>query len=95
MKPVTEKGREEEGVDIERAGFFSVDQSLSSRNITKANMSIPSIHTPVPDTSIVNPGLQPLLITLLYLFPGLALLVLIIRFWKKSIDCLLGGGKTH
>jgi hypothetical protein len=47
---------------------------------------------PAPDMSHVDPGLQPLLITLLYLFPGLALLVLLVRFWRKSVDRLLGGG---
>ncbi|KAH5372447.1 hypothetical protein HBI49_062290 [Parastagonospora nodorum] len=46
---------------------------------------------PVPDMSHVDPGLQPTLIALLYLFPGLALLVLLVRFWRKSVDHLLGG----
>ncbi|KAI8942620.1 hypothetical protein NX059_000673 [Plenodomus lindquistii] len=39
----------------------------------------------------VDPGLQPTLITLLYLFPGLALAVLFVRFWRKWKDNLLGG----
>lgn len=48
---------------------------------------------PAPDMSGVDPGLQPTLITLLYLFPGLALAVLLVRFWRKWKDNLLGGGK--
>jgi hypothetical protein len=47
---------------------------------------------PMKDMSNVDPGLQPTLIALLYLFPGLALLVLLVRFWRKSVDHLLGGG---
>ncbi|KAH7398496.1 hypothetical protein BKA66DRAFT_556670 [Pyrenochaeta sp. MPI-SDFR-AT-0127] len=46
---------------------------------------------PAPDMSGVDPGLQPTLITLLYLFPGLALAVLLVRFWRKWKDNLLGG----
>jgi hypothetical protein len=46
-----------------------------------------------PDMSNVDPGLQPTLIALLYLFPSLALAVLIVRFWKKQSDRILGGGK--
>jgi hypothetical protein len=45
-----------------------------------------------PDMSNVDPGLQPTLIALLYLFPGLALTVLIVRFWKKHSDRIFGGG---
>lgn len=47
---------------------------------------------PAPDMSSVDPGLQPLLITLLYLFPGLALSVLCVRLWKKWKEHNLGGG---
>jgi len=47
---------------------------------------------PAPDMSNVDPGLQPVLIAMLYLFPGLALTVLMVRFWRKSVDHLLGGG---
>lgn len=47
---------------------------------------------PVPDMSNIDPGLQPTLIAMLYLFPGLALIVLMVRFWRKSVDHLLGGG---
>lgn len=46
-----------------------------------------------PDMSNVDPGLQPTLIALLYLFPGLALAVLIVRFWKRHRDHNLGGGE--
>lgn len=48
---------------------------------------------PMPDMSNVDPGLQPTLIALMYLFPGLALAVLLVRFWRKSVDHLLGGGE--
>ena len=48
---------------------------------------------PAPDMSNVDPGLQPTLIALLYLFPGLALFVLMVRFWRKYVDRLLGGGE--
>jgi hypothetical protein len=58
-------------------------------------MSTPAGSIPAPDMSHVDPGLQPLLITLLYLFPGFALLVLIIWFWRKSVDRLLGGGECR
>ena len=50
---------------------------------------------PPPDMSNVDPGLQPALITLLYLFPGLALAVLLIRFWKKYVDRIFGGGMSY
>lgn len=50
---------------------------------------------PMPDMSHVDPGLQPTLIALLYLFPAVALSVLIVRFWRKSADHLLGGGETR
>ena len=29
---------------------------------------------------------------MLYLFPGLALVVLLVRFWRKWVDNILGGG---
>jgi hypothetical protein len=48
---------------------------------------------PAPDMSGVDPGLQPALITLLYLFPALALAVLLVRFWRKYVDGILGGGE--
>lgn len=38
-------------------------------------------------------GLQPLLITLLYLFPGIAGLIVLVRIVKKRIDRTLGGGR--
>ncbi|KAL5117904.1 hypothetical protein ACEQ8H_004223 [Pleosporales sp. CAS-2024a] len=44
---------------------------------------------PMPDMSHVDPGLQPTLIALLYLFPALALSVLLVRFWRKWVDHLL------
>jgi hypothetical protein len=47
---------------------------------------------PAPDMSGVDPGLQPTLIAMLYLFPGLALVVLLVRFWRKWVDKILGGG---
>ena len=56
-------------------------------------MSVPGAMQP-PDISTLDPGLQPALIALIYLFPGLALLVLIVRFWRKWSEKLLGGGKT-
>ncbi|KAF2133475.1 hypothetical protein P153DRAFT_420346 [Dothidotthia symphoricarpi CBS 119687] len=46
---------------------------------------------PPADMSNVDPGLQPVLIALLYLFPFLALAVLVVRFWRKWTDKLLGG----
>jgi hypothetical protein len=46
-----------------------------------------------PDMSGVDPGLQPTLIALLYLFPALALAVLLVRFWRKWVDGILGGGE--
>lgn len=49
---------------------------------------------PASDMSGVDPGLQPTLIALLYLFPGLALAVLCVRLWKKWRENILGGGKT-
>jgi hypothetical protein len=58
-------------------------------------MSVPPGPMPAPDMSGVDPGLQPTLIALLYLFPGLALAVLLVRFWRKSVDHLLGGGGYH
>jgi hypothetical protein len=48
---------------------------------------------PAPDMSGVDPGLQPTLIALLYLFPALALAVLLVRFWRKWVDGILGGGE--
>jgi hypothetical protein len=48
---------------------------------------------PAPDMSGVDPGLQPALIALLYLFPALALAVLLVRFWRKYVDGILGGGE--
>jgi hypothetical protein len=48
---------------------------------------------PAPDMSDVDPGLQPALIALLYLFPALALAVLLVRFWRKYVDGILGGGE--
>ncbi|KAF2728888.1 hypothetical protein EJ04DRAFT_538163 [Polyplosphaeria fusca] len=36
-------------------------------------------------------GLQPALIALLYLFPALALGIIIVRLWRKQIDRTLGG----
>ena len=50
---------------------------------------------PAPDMSGVDPGLQPTLLALLYLFPALALAVLLVRFWRKWKDHLLGGGKEE
>ncbi|KAF1846542.1 uncharacterized protein K460DRAFT_367295 [Cucurbitaria berberidis CBS 394.84] len=44
-----------------------------------------------PDMSGVDPGLQPALVALLYLFPAIALAVLLVRFWRKWKDHLLGG----
>ena len=58
-------------------------------------MSAPAGPMPAPDMSNVDPGLQPTLIALLYLFPALALAVLTVRFWKKYVDHILGGGKTR
>ncbi|KAI4934188.1 hypothetical protein J4E85_002044 [Alternaria conjuncta] len=52
-------------------------------------MAVPAF--PAPDMSGVDPGLQPTLIALLYLFPGLALAVLMVRFWRKWQDHILGG----
>jgi hypothetical protein len=46
------------------------------------------IFNPNPST-----GLQPLLIALLYLFPGIAGLVVAVRIIKKRADRTLGGGK--
>lgn len=40
-------------------------------------------------------GLQPLLIALLYLFPGLAGLIVAVRIVKKRVDRTLGGGKKN
>jgi hypothetical protein len=48
-----------------------------------------------PDMSGVDPGLQPALIALLYLCPGLALSVLLVRFWCKFKDELLGWGESN
>lgn len=55
-------------------------------------MAVPAF--PGPDMSGVDPGLQPTLIALLYLFPGLALAVLMVRFWRKWQDHILGGGMS-
>jgi hypothetical protein len=43
--------------------------------------------------SPVDPGLQPILIALLFGFPALALIVLIVRFWRKASEKRLGGGR--
>jgi hypothetical protein len=55
---------------------------------------MPAPIMPAPDMSGVDPGLQPTLIAMLYSFPGLALVVLLVRFWRKWIDNILGGGMT-
>jgi hypothetical protein len=49
--------------------------------------------TPPVDVSRIDPGLQPVLIALLYGFPGLALIVLLVRFWRRKIEKQLGVGK--
>ncbi|KAF2258260.1 hypothetical protein CC78DRAFT_587367 [Lojkania enalia] len=36
-------------------------------------------------------GLQPALIALLYAFPALALIVVVVRIWRKKVDRALGG----
>lgn len=50
-----------------------------------------------PGMPVFNPnpskGLQPLIITLLYLCPGIAGLIVLVRIIKKRIDRTLGGGK--
>jgi hypothetical protein len=53
---------------------------------------MPAPGIPAPDMSGVDSGLQPTLIAMLYLFPGLALVVLLVRFWRKWVDNILGGG---
>lgn len=40
-------------------------------------------------------GLQPLLITLLYLFPGIAGLIVAVRIVRKRVDRALGGGMNY
>jgi hypothetical protein len=48
---------------------------------------------PPVDLTQVDPGLQPLLIGLLFGFPAAALIVLIVRFWRKASEKRLGGGR--
>jgi hypothetical protein len=48
---------------------------------------------PPVDMSHVDPGLQPILIALLFGFPAAALIVLIVRFWRKASEKRLGGGR--
>lgn len=40
-------------------------------------------------------GLQPVVITLLYLFPGLAGLIVLVRIIKKRVDRTFGGGNRY
>ena len=76
-----------------RHWYFSFDSALLFA-LLAAIMAAPAMPAmPPPDMSKVDPGLQPTLIALLYLFPGLALAVLIVRFWRKWKDHLLGGGE--
>jgi hypothetical protein len=62
-------------------------------------MSAPLTPGAMPDAMpVFNPnpskGLQPLLIALLYLFPGIAGLIVAVRIVKKRVDRTLGGGKS-
>lgn len=65
--------------------------SLCPQTVMSGPGAMPAM--PPPDMSNVDPGLQPALITLLYLWPGLALAILVVRFWRKWKDNLLGGGE--
>jgi hypothetical protein len=88
--PLRQRNRSRDFYSCQSAGKL-----LHCQPLFRSNMSAPAGTgpPPVPDMSHVDPGLQPTLIALLYLFPGLALIVLLIRFWRKSIDHLLGGGE--